>query len=45
VGQLADKAARRLHNKGFGRITCLAGTDAGLSGFKEIYLEEIYAGD
>jgi uncharacterized metal-binding protein len=35
VGELADKVARKLRNDGFGRMTCLAGIGADISGFVE----------
>ena len=33
VGEIADKTARKLTKEGFGKITCLAGVGAHLSGF------------
>ncbi len=35
VGELADRAARKLRNDGFGRMTCITGVGASLSGFIE----------
>jgi uncharacterized metal-binding protein len=35
VGQIADQVSRRLRDKGFARLTCLAGIGADLSGFVE----------
>ena len=35
VGEIADKAARKLSKDGFGKLTCLAGVGAHLSGFIE----------
>ena len=33
VGEVADKATRKLSSQGFGKMTCLAGIGAHLSGF------------
>ena len=33
VGMLADLAGRKLRDKGYARMTCLAGVGAGLAGF------------
>lgn len=33
VGEIADRVTRRLRDEGYGRMTCLAGIGAGLSGF------------
>lgn len=33
VGEIADRAARRLRDEGFAKMTCLAGVGADLSGF------------
>jgi uncharacterized metal-binding protein len=33
VGEIADKAARKLSNEEYGDMSCLAGIGAGLSGF------------
>jgi uncharacterized metal-binding protein len=35
VGQIADRVTRNLRDQGFGRMTCLAGIGADLSGFVE----------
>lgn len=35
VGEIADKTARKLSKDGFGKMTCLAGVGAHLSGFVE----------
>ena len=35
VGELTDHVARKLRDEGFGKMTCLAGVGAGLSGFVE----------
>ena len=35
VGEIADKVARRLRDKGVGNMTCLAAIGANLSGFVE----------
>jgi uncharacterized metal-binding protein len=35
VGQIADQVTRKLRDKGFARMTCLAGIGADLSGFVE----------
>ncbi len=35
VGQIADRVARTLRDRGFARMTCLAGIGADLSGFVE----------
>jgi uncharacterized metal-binding protein len=35
VGQIADQVSRKLRDKGFARLTCLAGVGADLSGFVE----------
>lgn len=35
VGEIADRAARRLHREGAGKLFCLAGIGAGLSTFIE----------
>lgn len=35
VGQIADRVARNLRDRGFARMTCLAGIGADLSGFVE----------
>jgi len=35
VGEIADKVARKLSKEGVGKMTCLAGLGAGLSGFIE----------
>jgi uncharacterized metal-binding protein len=35
VGEIADLAARKLHKEGFGKMYCLTGLGAGLSGFIE----------
>ncbi len=35
VGELADKAARKLRDDGFGRMTCITGVGADLSGYIE----------
>ena len=35
VGQIADQVSRKLRDKGFARLTCLAGIGADLSGFVE----------
>lgn len=33
VGEIADRVARKLHDEGFAKMTCLAGVGAGLSGY------------
>jgi uncharacterized metal-binding protein len=33
VGEIADQVARKLRADGFGKMTCLAGVGAGLSGY------------
>jgi len=33
VGEIADRVTRRLRDKGYATMTCLAGVGAGLSGF------------
>jgi uncharacterized metal-binding protein len=35
VGDIADRAARKLHKEGIGKMYCLAGIGAGLSNFIE----------
>ena len=35
VGEIADRAARKLRDEGFGKMTCLASIGAHLSGFVE----------
>ena len=35
VGQIADQVSRKLRDKGFARLTCLAGIGADLTGFVE----------
>lgn len=35
VGQIADRVTRKLRDRGFARMTCLAGVAADLSGFVE----------
>jgi len=35
VGEIADLAARKLHKEGAGKMYCLTGVGAGLSGFIE----------
>ena len=35
VGEIADKTTRKLSKEGFGKMTCLAGVGAHLSGFVE----------
>jgi uncharacterized metal-binding protein len=35
VGQIADQVSRKLRDRGFARMTCLAGIGADLSGFVE----------
>ncbi len=35
VGAIADRAARKLHKDGNGKMYCLAGIGAGLNGFTE----------